>query len=481
MEVGREGPGGERPWVALVAGAVYGFGVRISKACTLASLALCSWVPAESWAQAEAPPVLAVFPIQDSTGRLDEAALSQLTDYFSVTIAASGRFTIVPKKDLEAALREKKADSYRQCVDQACQIEIGREIAAQKVCQTQVVRLGDQCGVTTAIYDLRTAASEKAAVAKGGCSENDLVSTLERAARDLLGEGAPPPVASPAPIVTPPPVATPTPEPAAPSALTFALRVEAEPEEAEVMIDGRVVGRGSVRSQLTPGETHRLAVRLTGYTSYEEEVSIHEDSRREIVLTMSAETRGERSEAFSFALAFYRGLGTSMGGGLWLQAPAVRFGNFAWTLAEGFLGLHTGALLDRNQDGFSGGEIDASSGLQTDRTSGFLVLLSSRLGYRIPLGASGANVLEVSAGPAFHLNGGNDRTLSDEYIGLSIQPAIRYLRVPEGTMGVGFGLRAAIPLHHSCPFNTSEGAVQFASCAIGNPILFQLELPFGVY
>jgi len=35
-----------------------------------------------------------------------------------------------PRKDLEAALREKKVDSYKTCADPGCRIEIGREVEA---------------------------------------------------------------------------------------------------------------------------------------------------------------------------------------------------------------------------------------------------------------------------------------------------------------------------------------------------------------
>ena len=477
--------------------------------------ALAGWVPLtalflSTTADAGEPlPVLAVFPIQDSAGRLDEKALSQLTDYLTVLVAASGRFTIVPRTDLETALREKKADSYKQCVDQDCQIETGREVAAQKVCQTQIVKLGDQCAVTTTIYDLRAGASEKAAVAKGGCSENELVETLEKTVRDLLGHSpAPAPVAtapaaptrpapkpppapkptppppapstsSPAPVATAPPAPKPPP-PVKPTKSTYALSVETEPDDAEVTINGRVMGRGSVSAELKPAETHRLGVRREGYTTHAEEISIGKDSSRRVVLSMTAETRKRRSEVFSFSPAFYASLGTSLGGGLWLQAPALRFGNIVWTVAEAFAGLHQAYAMDPLQDG--GADVkDPVTCLYGEDQVGVLFMLSTRVGYRLALDDAGAYTLEFSLGPALHVNYGIDRTLSDEFAGLSLQPAIRFLRVPEGSFGVGLGLRASIPLHHGCPYTVANGALSYARCALGNPVLFQVEIPFGVY
>ncbi len=76
-------------------------------------------------------PIVAVFPIQDSAGRLDDSAVTQLTDYFATKIAETQMFVVVPRSDLEAALRNQKRESFKLCVDESCQIEIGKELAAQ--------------------------------------------------------------------------------------------------------------------------------------------------------------------------------------------------------------------------------------------------------------------------------------------------------------------------------------------------------------
>lgn len=105
--------------------------------------------------------------------------MAKLDDYFVAKIAESGRFRVVPRKELEAQLRDKKVESYNACYDQACQIEIGREVAAEKVLDTKIMEIAGECAVSATIYDLRTNATEGGASVKAGCSEKEVVASIE--------------------------------------------------------------------------------------------------------------------------------------------------------------------------------------------------------------------------------------------------------------------------------------------------------------
>lgn len=145
---------------------------------------LCSSTSA--WA---ASPVVAVFGLRDGTQALSEEERGQLTRYLSAQLAAGGRLLVVPEADLARALREKKAESYQECYDEACQIEIGRELAANKSVLTEVVKLGSQCALVATLYDLERATTEQATTEKGGCDVDGLAKSIERAAARLRGEG----------------------------------------------------------------------------------------------------------------------------------------------------------------------------------------------------------------------------------------------------------------------------------------------------
>jgi len=144
---------------------------------------------------------VAVFDIEARNVGLAADKLDDLTDYLCSLLAQNG-YQVVPRARLRESLLEKKKESYRQCYDEGCQIEIGRELAAQKSASTQVRELGGECKVTLTLFDLRKSTSEGAGVASGGCKEPEIVKSLEEAVARLVGSGAG--AASPSPAPVPP-------------------------------------------------------------------------------------------------------------------------------------------------------------------------------------------------------------------------------------------------------------------------------------
>ncbi len=129
--------------------------------------------------------IIAVFNIEDRGANLDKAMRVRLSDYLAMKIAATGRYQVIPRDKLKERLVQQKKSSFKACFDQSCQIEIGKELAAQQSVSTMVVKLGSKCSVTSVLYDLRTAASVGGASASGGCDEDGIVATLEEVVRKL--------------------------------------------------------------------------------------------------------------------------------------------------------------------------------------------------------------------------------------------------------------------------------------------------------
>lgn len=134
--------------------------------------------------------VLAIFGIEDSRPakeQLGERALSSMGDYLSSRLAAGGAFQLVPPADLQKALAERKADSYQACYDESCQIEIGKELAAQKSLATKITRLGRKSLITATLYDLTTGTTDASASWKGRCGEDELIDAVDDLATQLRG------------------------------------------------------------------------------------------------------------------------------------------------------------------------------------------------------------------------------------------------------------------------------------------------------
>ena len=131
-------------------------------------------------------PIVAVFEIQNRA-KLSAMVIEQLTELMAVQLTASGRYKVVPSAELKSALGTKKTQTYEGCYDEACQIEIGKELAAEKTLATKVSKLGRTCIVTMQLFDLRESTSEKAATKKGKCGEEDILELIDDAILELIG------------------------------------------------------------------------------------------------------------------------------------------------------------------------------------------------------------------------------------------------------------------------------------------------------
>jgi hypothetical protein len=110
----------------------------------------------------------------------------------------------VPRDQLKKRLLEQKKMSYKQCYDQNCQIELGREMAAEKTLATQIIKIGSSCTVNASLYDLKKAAAETAASVKGKCDEDGLLASIDKVVGELAG-GLPAASAGVAVKAAPPP------------------------------------------------------------------------------------------------------------------------------------------------------------------------------------------------------------------------------------------------------------------------------------
>ena len=427
--------------------------------------------------------VVAVFPLQDTAQVLSDDAEKNLTDYYGVKLAESGRFIIVPRNDIESAVRRLKAESYDACYDQSCQIEIGKEVAAQKALHTQVVRVGDSCAVASTLYDLRMGAAETAASERGGCTENELVESIEKVATTLGARtGAAPSATAPPP--PPPPPAAPPP----PATPTFSLRVTADPSTADVLVDGKRYGTGAgVTIPLDPNREHTLTVEADGYVAHSEVVSLTRDDRRTIALTMSAETRRGRHEWFGVSLGGSAMASGAIGAGLWVRVANLAFGGFSWTVLDAYGGVSSGPKSVSTDEDCTSADIGGNGYCRTSAVSP-VVFLGTRAGYRLDLGGSGDHILQLGIAPGLYAV--VDGEVDDRITAFAVAPVVQYLAYSDRAFTWGVGLRVIIPVAggDTCRLGVKRDPEEsvsviddYARCTNSNPLMFQLEVPLGWY
>jgi Gamma interferon inducible lysosomal thiol reductase (GILT) len=140
-------------------------------------------------------PIVAVFNIDGAGSGLRRSLLERYSAYLTAQVAATGAYLVTPRAKLGAALRRQKIRSYRQCHDESCQIEIGRELAAQLVLSSKVLKFGRRCVISCVLTDLRTQVHTFSVTVKGRCTKEGLMESIDKAVVKLASGGnRPPPV-----------------------------------------------------------------------------------------------------------------------------------------------------------------------------------------------------------------------------------------------------------------------------------------------
>jgi len=126
-----------------------------------------------------AGPIVAVFELEDKGSGLAPEVLGNLSDYLGVLLTKGG-YRVMPRTEIRDRLKEQKKETYRSCYDQSCQIELGRELAAEKTLATWVLKIGKTCQVTATLYDLKKGTTELAAAHEAPCDEENLVAASKK-------------------------------------------------------------------------------------------------------------------------------------------------------------------------------------------------------------------------------------------------------------------------------------------------------------
>lgn len=202
----------DRPGGALVAGLLALLALRRRRRGLRAAAGLVALLSTSS-AHAAARPIVAVFDFEARGVTFGPGELESLSEYVSTELSASGRYEVVPRTELKRALAGEKAKSYDACYDESCQIEIGKEIAAEKSLAGTISKFGSSCIVTLRLFDLARATGEAGATHRGGCQADDILTSVEAALAKLAGKKAEPQARA-----APPPTPSPRRKPAAKSA-----------------------------------------------------------------------------------------------------------------------------------------------------------------------------------------------------------------------------------------------------------------------
>lgn len=145
---------------------------------TMANATQVSWVLAVMDSQ-----------MQGNQKTFSTATLVALTDQIRVFLASRG-MRVIDRSSQERALAEivaeEKKNSYKTCVDSACQVPLGKALAATHLMRSSVAKFGNACATNGELLDLRSEVTVAAGSARSGCTEEDLLYAAETLAEQLV-------------------------------------------------------------------------------------------------------------------------------------------------------------------------------------------------------------------------------------------------------------------------------------------------------
>ncbi|MFH1130635.1 MAG: PEGA domain-containing protein, partial [Pseudomonadota bacterium] len=309
---------------------------------------LCSiaWYFGISSAEAKresSKPIVAVFDVQFEGVNLSPGMQGRLSDYLAMRLADTGNYLVVPRDRMKERLATEKKNSYKSCFDQSCQIEIGKEMSAQKSLSTTVAKLGSRCMVTSVMYDLRKSTSEGGASVDGKCSEDDIVQSIQRIVLKLAPMAMASAVYSP-PETTPEPPVEVESEPPPPPFPTLdpnmvPVEFDSEPRYARVSINGEDKGETYLSINLNKNETYDVVISKDKYLPVTKRINPEKEKQVYVELPPTPwlqEWRRTRTEWFGLVLPeIFVGAHDWAAFGLGIRLFTVKWEYVYWTILEG--------------------------------------------------------------------------------------------------------------------------------------------------
>ena len=132
---------------------------------------------------------VAVFDIDARNVKgLSARQLANFTNLLDGVVAASG-YQTVPRSTLKQQLVEQQSESYKDCYDESCQIELGKAVAAQKAFSSTWANLGGSCVLTVRLFDLRKEVTEFSTQAEAACTQAGLRNAIKNVGLALKARG----------------------------------------------------------------------------------------------------------------------------------------------------------------------------------------------------------------------------------------------------------------------------------------------------
>jgi hypothetical protein len=143
--------------------------------------------PAPNW-------VIAVMDVEDLNAQfkdraIDPGLVKNLGDQIRIFVAQRGVRTVdrgAQEKAIQEQISSMKKESYKQCYDDSCQVELGKALAASHILRSRITRFGKRCVLNAELIDLKSEVTMAASSSQGDCEAEGFLTMSEKVATNLL-------------------------------------------------------------------------------------------------------------------------------------------------------------------------------------------------------------------------------------------------------------------------------------------------------
>lgn len=130
---------------------------------------------------------VAVMDIEDRSATLDPAMLDNAAEYLRGNLAATNKFVLISKdRQRQIMIKEQKKESWKECYDQNCRIQLGQALSADTLLQSSINLFGGKYTITVEMVDLAKEATVKAAKAEFDGTEAGLMKAIEEIGKQII-------------------------------------------------------------------------------------------------------------------------------------------------------------------------------------------------------------------------------------------------------------------------------------------------------
>ena len=130
---------------------------------------------------------LAVMEFEDRSKSLSKQMLSDATEYLRGALIAANKYIVIAsERQSQAMVKNMKKESYKECNDKNCQIQLGQALSADTILRTTITRLGKTFVIASELIDLEKEATVVGAREKYDGSEESLSSALDNIAEKVI-------------------------------------------------------------------------------------------------------------------------------------------------------------------------------------------------------------------------------------------------------------------------------------------------------